>query len=94
MVFALFDLANQPSVQYRCSSGVVLDIKQNNRVEDCNGGIVWETAFVLSSFVEQHRICSTGTLVLEVGAGCGLVGLVCAAAGAQVVLRSEVNNFE
>lgn len=87
----LFDMANAPAVRYRCGNAVVR-IQQNNQIEDCTGGIVWETAFVLASFLEralcssaERKSCDTAS-VLEVGAGCGLLGLVLWQAGHDVVL--------
>jgi len=87
---ALFELANLPKVAYRCRNGVQVQVKQDQDIEDCTGGIVWETAYLLATFLEWE-ICQKADTkapksVLEVGAGCGLLGLVLAAAGCRVVL--------
>lgn len=85
-----FDLANERSVQYRSKSESkhhksLISIKQDPDVEDCTGGIVWETAYLLATFLE-HRGVDPSHKVLEVGAGCGLLGLVLASYGCKTVL--------
>ncbi|XP_003561244.3 protein-lysine methyltransferase METTL21D [Brachypodium distachyon] len=55
------------------------------------GAVVWDSAVVLAKFLE-HAAADTGALkglrggrALELGAGCGLVGIVAALLGARVV---------
>lgn len=46
---------------------------------------VWTGALVLSCFLEQYLVCH-GRRVLELGAGCGLVGILVAHLGGEVTL--------
>lgn len=43
---------NADRVQYKCKGGALVDVKQDRTVKDCTGGIVWETAFLLATFLE------------------------------------------
>ena len=90
-----FELANRDEVVYRCSDGVTkLRVGQDRDIVGCTGGIVWETAFLLSNYLRTHpwsgaassssssssssASSSSAPSVLEVGAGCGLLGLAMA----------------
>lgn len=69
-----FEIANAPTVGYRCSNGTVISILQDPLVEDCTGGVVWETAFALSQYLTKHAELPFPSLeqrpvVLELGAG-------------------------
>ena len=90
----LFELANAPAVTYRCRGGQHVTIRQDREAKVHTGGIVWETAFLLGLFLEHQQAFTTRALkkshhVLEVGAGCGLLGMVLAAAGCDVVLTEH-----
>ena len=54
------------------------------------GGCVWETAYLLSLWAVRELLpmlaADSRVRCLEVGAGCGLLGLTLAGIGAQVVL--------
>jgi len=74
-----FDLANADAIRYHCSAGTEVLIHQDRAIAaegpsgHQTGGIVWETSFLLAMYlVERERPKS----FLEVGAGCGLLGLV------------------
>ena len=59
--------------------------------QDCTGGIVWETAYLLATYLEHHqgddwRRSTASPTVLELGAGCGMLGLVLARGGCDVTL--------
>ena len=83
-----FDLANEGTVSYRCRTTPpkLVTVRQDRDIEDCTGGIVWETAYLLATFLENRGLIDPKQKVLEVGAGCGLLGLVLANHGCRVVL--------
>jgi hypothetical protein len=47
-----FEMANANSIEYRCSEGSLLKINQDRNIKNCTGGIIWETAFLLGTFLE------------------------------------------
>jgi len=55
-----FELANARSVQYRCQSGAKLEIEQDGNIKDCTGGIVWETALLLATYLEGRGLEQLG----------------------------------
>lgn len=77
-----FELANAPVVSYQIDSKSksLIKIHQNSNCQTHTGGIVWETAYLLAEFLLLRYTdkYSMGKL-LEVGSGCGLLGLVLAA---------------
>jgi predicted nicotinamide N-methyase len=56
------------------------------------GGTIWESATYLATFLaEQHELCWPELSVVDLGCGCGIVGLVAAALQARrVVLTDQV----
>jgi hypothetical protein len=83
---AFFELANAPTIAYRLPSKQQIVLQQD--VTACGehtGGIVWETSFLLLDYLlhlkstskEQYQFLGR---TIEVGAGCGLLGQVLAAA--------------
>ena len=92
----LFELANVGDLGFRCRGGAKVSVRQDHDAQVHTGGIVWETAFLLATYLEHQP----GTLpsataaggrakVLELGSGCGLLGLVLAHTGAEVVLSEH-----
>jgi hypothetical protein len=87
---AFFDLANAPMICYRIAPSCEINIQQD--VSACGehtGGIVWETSYLLLDFLRATgHSCQR---LLEVGAGCGLVGLGCHKSGdlAKEVIITE-----
>ncbi|KAL3933292.1 MAG: hypothetical protein SGBAC_010460 [Bacillariaceae sp.] len=73
---AFFELANAKAISYRISPSCEIVIHQD--VSACGqhtGGIVWETSYLLLNYLKATgHSCQR---LLEVGAGCGLVGLGC-----------------
>lgn len=69
-----FELANASEIEYRTTSAKNLVLRQD--VSACGqhtGGIVWETAYLLVTYLQA--INKPLKRLLEVGAGCGLVSL-------------------
>ena len=81
-----FELANEHVVSYRVNNAAasVVTVTQDADIQDSTGGIVWETAYLLATYLEAMAGARPGDTVLEVGAGCGLLGLVLAHHGCQV----------
>ena len=81
----------------------IITVRQNSSVQEHTGGIVWETSYLLASYLlerfrdddRQKRIPAQHSAtvgrsadsppplgkVLEIGSGCGMLGLVLAASG-------------
>jgi hypothetical protein len=57
-----FEMANSNTIEYRCSGGSLLTIKQDRNIKNCTGGIVWETAFLLGTFLEVGAQIETDTM--------------------------------
>ena len=81
--------------------GVELIVEQDQSLHNSCGGIVWESAFCLAGYLRRcvRRRCTeppisrTGGLdacsVLEVGAGCGLLGMSMVVMGARRVVLTD-----
>lgn len=82
-----FDIANEKVIAYRLfDSRTIVRVHQDSNVPDSTGGVVWETSYFLATYFERSGdMPKSGTNVLEVGAGCGLLGLVIAHHGCHVV---------
>jgi hypothetical protein len=112
---AFFELANVDKVGYRLEphqcrgkastaklTTATLTVHQDTSAcGNHTGGIVWETSYLLIEYLLSQR-AKLGR-VLEVGAGCGLLGQVLAASGwckivymteVKQVLRNLVSNIE
>ena len=57
-----------------------ITIQQEREYDKSTGMSIWKGAEVMSTYLQQHSNLIKGKRVLELGAGCGLVGLVCALA--------------
>ena len=86
----LFELANASHVRFLVPGGagdsIVVRQDPGNQT---TGGCVWETSFLLAQWAHRElsaRMRENSVRILEVGAGCGLLGLSLAAAGARVLL--------
>jgi predicted nicotinamide N-methyase len=87
---AFFELANVPVVGYRLAihqqrkgkKAVIVTVQQDTSAcGNHTGGIVWETSYLLLNYLlHKNRSTKLGR-VLEVGAGCGLLGQVLATSG-------------
>ena len=89
-----FELANAPMVGYKIGTNDII-IKQDNSCQSHTGGIVWETAYLLATYLcskyqnnhnENKNIIDTHDKIilgktLEVGSGCGMLGLILASSG-------------
>ena len=81
--------------------GVELLVEQDQSLHNSCGGIVWESAFCLAGYLRRcvRRRCEEPPIsraggfeacsVLEVGAGCGLLGMSMAVMGARRVVLTD-----
>ena len=57
-----------------------ITIQQEREYDKSTGMSIWKGSEVMSTYLQQNSHLIKGKRVLELGAGCGLVGLVCALA--------------
>lgn len=85
----LFELANKPAVRLLVG-GSAVEVVQDHSTTEHSGGVVWETAFFLARYLEQHVLPGQeGLKIIELGAGCGLLGLALTRLGHDVVLTEQ-----
>lgn len=72
--------------------GLRLQIHQTCDPSSRTSGTVWDGAVLLSRFLERHPTLVRSKRVLELGAGCGLVGLTTAALGARNVCLTDLED--
>lgn len=101
---AFFELANAPVVAYQLSCDdtdevntssarqTLIRIRQNSQAQTHTGGVVWETSYLLLEYLLSQQQSQSLGHVVELGAGCGLLGLTLAAAQrAPQVTLTEVD---
>ena len=97
----LFELANARAVTFATAAGSKVSVQQDPS-NTTTGGCVWETAYLLAQWIELQlesgsepwctrwkahaRGSGPAVRCLEVGAGCGLLGIVLAHSGGDVLL--------
>ncbi|KAG2761061.1 hypothetical protein JG687_00007742 [Phytophthora cactorum] len=74
---------------FRLRSGVCVRVVQDTTKVDGLGGEVWAGALVLCEFLEANDQEVQGRNVIELGAGCGLCGLIAAALGARMAVLTD-----
>ena len=79
-----FEALRPPLVHFRD----YVSVRQDKAMVDGLGGVVWDGAHALLSFLADN-ICFTGKTVLELGAGCGIAGLLCHRLGASRVIITD-----
>ncbi|CAE8598220.1 unnamed protein product, partial [Polarella glacialis] len=91
----LFELANRPAVRVAVAGGHVEVVQDHGSLEH-SGGVVWETAYFLLRYLQTQVLpgMKKGSRqqplrVVEVGAGCGLLGLALARLGCDVLLTEQ-----
>jgi predicted nicotinamide N-methyase len=94
----LFELANKPMVRFTVG-GHRVEVSQDRKATEHSGGVVWETAFFLARYIERHLLqelraqrspdCGTRLRVVELGSGCGLLGLALSQLGCNVLLTEQ-----
>ncbi|KAL0488882.1 N-lysine methyltransferase [Acrasis kona] len=67
-------------------------IQENSKMLYSSGGTVWSSSPVLCKYFEKHRRkmkIGKNTKCLELGAGCGLIGIFMAKIGCRVVITDQ-----
>jgi len=94
----LFELANKPGVSLSVG-GRRVSVAHDPAATEHSGGVVWETAFFLARYLERYvlkgyDVAGSGLgasrlRVVELGAGCGLLGLALSQLGCEVLLTEQ-----
>ncbi|OLP92500.1 Protein N-lysine methyltransferase METTL21A [Symbiodinium microadriaticum] len=90
----LFELASRPAIRVAVG-GSFVEVAQDRSTQEHSGGVVWETAFFLLRYLQQaiipglRRSEGRPLRVVELGAGCGLLGLGLSRLGCEVVLTEQ-----
>lgn len=75
---------------FRLRDGACVRVVQDTTKVDGLGGEVWAGALVLCEFLEEHaQEVVQGRDVIELGAGCGLCGLVAASLSANATVLTD-----
>ncbi|CEG45801.1 Putative N2,N2-dimethylguanosine tRNA methyltransferase [Plasmopara halstedii] len=75
---------------FRLNSDTCIQVVQDTSKVDGMGGEVWAGALILCEFLTKHnKNVVHGREVIELGAGCGLCGLVAASLGAKLVVLTD-----
>lgn len=88
----LFELANRPAVKLAVGGGSIC-VAQDHTTTAHSGGVVWETALFLTRYLEKQVLPSMHAelplSVVELGSGCGLLGLSLSLLGCDVLLTDQ-----
>lgn len=85
--------ASQGRVQHRISfenTNIIVLIETSDDLGLETGGSIWHAGYNLAQYLIQHPELVRGKRVLEIGCGCGLVGIVAAALGSTSVLLTDL----
>ncbi|GMF26662.1 unnamed protein product [Phytophthora fragariaefolia] len=81
---------HEAAFRLRSIDDLCVRVVQNTTKVDGLGGEVWAGALVLCEFLEEHaQEVVQGRDVIELGAGCGLCGLVAASLGAKTTVLTD-----
>ena len=75
-------------------AGASIRLAQNNDEASRKvGEVVWDASYLLAKYVET-RVPVSGKKVVEVGAGCGLVGLTATLLGGETIITDRSRELE
>lgn len=80
-----------PKNLYNNNEEIILNISQDKSLG--KGGILWDAAFILSEYVLEKKLCATDSTIIELGAGCGLVGVLLNKLG-EIRCRPQKREFK
>jgi hypothetical protein len=79
-------------IQHRVSfRDLVVHLDTSDDIELQTGGSIWHAGYELASYLIEHPELVRGKRVVEIGCGCGLVGIVAGALGAKSVLLTDLD---
>ncbi|EGZ09360.1 hypothetical protein PHYSODRAFT_523947, partial [Phytophthora sojae] len=86
----LAKMKQEHEAAFRLRDGACVRVVQDTTKVDGLGGEVWAGALVLCEFLEEHaQEVVQGRDVIELGAGCGLCGLVAASLSANATVLTD-----
>lgn len=80
----------QNVTKFHLGQDIVLNIVTSDLDSLQTGGSIWHASCALSQYICSNQHLIQGKTVLEIGAGCGLVGLCAAALGATEVTFTDI----
>ena len=78
------DAYDYETIQYDFEDNAKITIRSETDYDKSTGMSVWKGSEVMCAYLRQHSDVIQNKKVLELGAGCGLCGLVC-----RMSLRAE-----
>jgi predicted nicotinamide N-methyase len=73
-----------------CVKQHAFSLRVSSQTDLETGGSVWFAGYALARYILDHPETVRGKAVLELGAGCGLVSLAAAMAGARRVVATDL----
>lgn len=67
---------------------------EHTKKNDHTGAVVWDDLIVLAKILEKTPTFINNKTVIELGAGTGLLGLICSKLGAKVVITDQLNRLK
>jgi len=75
-------------------AGTQIKLSQNSDLQQQKvGEVVWDASYLLAKYIESH-VPVSGKRVVELGAGCGLVGLTVGLLGGDVTITDRERELE
>jgi hypothetical protein len=83
--------ANDNILQFAIDDDIIKICTSTSEKLD-TGGSIWHAAYYLSCYLIRNSQLVKGKKILEIGAGCGLVGITAAMLGAKKVIMTDLHD--